>query len=130
MATKTFAYNTEPHIAEIGPHLLEFTPEVDGASFAASVDAMQGRMGSERSQEVVAALREFISGLLLPDSREEFAAVALPTRVLLELLEWVTELYGKRPTGPSSASAAPSLTDGTNGTAHSLSKGSTLGTGQ
>jgi hypothetical protein len=50
----------------------------------------------------------------------------LPLRVLMELLEWISELYGgagARPTGSSTASSSPSRRAGRRGTDSSPSKG-------
>ncbi|MFE3032916.1 hypothetical protein ACFXKY_14880 [Streptomyces canus] len=71
------------------------------------------------------------------DQAEEFAAqhegvrvadeLRLPTRVIVELLEWVVELYGggNRPTTSSSASSTPSRQAGRRGTGVSPSRAST-----
>ncbi|MDX3068383.1 hypothetical protein PV518_40565 [Streptomyces sp. ND04-05B] len=71
------------------------------------------------------------------DEAEEFAAkqkgarivdgLRLPTRVIVELLEWVVELYGggsagARPTGSSNGSATRSPSRGTPGRGSSRSK--------
>lgn len=77
------------------------------------------------------------------DQAEEYAAkhpgarivdgLRLPTRVLVELLEWVVELFGgggSRPTMSSSASATASRKAGTRGTATSPSKASTRARGR
>ncbi|MFD4314981.1 hypothetical protein [Streptomyces sp. NPDC058548] len=54
------------------------------------------------------------------------AGMRLPDRVLIELLEWVVELYGggQRPPTSSNASAPASSSPGTNGKAGSRSRGS------
>ncbi|WP_307076734.1 hypothetical protein [Streptomyces canus] len=55
-------------------------------------------------------------------------AFRLPTRVIVELLEWVVELYGgggNRPTTSSSASSTPSRQAGRRGTGVSPSRAST-----
>jgi hypothetical protein len=72
------------------------------------------------------------------DQAEEYAAqhegarvadeLRLPTRVIVELLEWVVELYGgggTRPTTSSSASSTPSRQAGRRGTGVSPSRAST-----
>ncbi|PWI06534.1 hypothetical protein DIZ27_32865 [Streptomyces sp. NWU339] len=77
------------------------------------------------------------------EEAEEYAAqrpgarvvdgLRLPTRVLVELLEWVVELFGgggSRPTMSSSASATASRKAGTRGTAVSPSKASTRARGR
>lgn len=63
-------------------------------------------------------------------------SIRLPDRVLVELMEWVVELYGSgegsgsRPTGSSSASARASSRAGTPGKGPSRSKGSTRAAGR
>ncbi|WP_406177966.1 hypothetical protein [Streptomyces canus] len=72
------------------------------------------------------------------DQAEEYAAqhdgarvtdaLRLPTRVIVEMLEWVVELYGgggNRPTTSSSASSTPSRQAGRRGTGSSPSRAST-----
>ncbi|MCX5326275.1 hypothetical protein [Streptomyces sp. NBC_00120] len=60
------------------------------------------------------------------------AGMRLPDRVLVELLEWVVELYGggQRPTGLSSGSVQASPPPGTRGRAVSPSKASTRARGR
>lgn len=52
-------------------------------------------------------------------------SLQLPLRVLMEILEWVAELYGgqQRPTGSSTGSSSPSRRGTRRGTATSPSKG-------
>ncbi|WP_086859903.1 hypothetical protein [Streptomyces milbemycinicus] len=59
-------------------------------------------------------------------------ALRLPTRVVVELLEWVVELYGggNRPTTSSSASSTPSRQAGRRSTGASPSRASTRTTGR
>lgn len=61
-------------------------------------------------------------------------AFQLPDRVLVQLLEWVVELYGagaaERPTTSSSASATPSPRAGRRGTGVSSSRASTSARGR
>jgi hypothetical protein len=53
-------------------------------------------------------MREFLDSFLLENSRPAFAALKLPNRVLVQMLEYITELYGggqgNDDTGPSSES--------------------------
>ncbi|MCX4458688.1 hypothetical protein OOK58_43035 [Streptomyces sp. NBC_01728] len=66
-------------------------------------------------------------------ARVEDKSMRLPDRVLVELLEWVTELYGggnDRPTTPSSGSSRASRRAGTPGKAPSRSKVSTRTAGR
>ncbi|MFE0545214.1 hypothetical protein [Streptomyces sp. NPDC058891] len=64
----------------------------------------------------------------LAGARVEDKSMRLPDRVLTELLEWVTELYGggdSRPTGSLSGSSRASRRAGTPSKGSSRSKGST-----
>ncbi|PWI15946.1 hypothetical protein DI272_18595 [Streptomyces sp. Act143] len=66
-------------------------------------------------------------------ARVEDKSLRLPDRVLVELLEWTTELYGggnDRPTTPSSGSSRASRRAGTPGKGSSPSKGSTRTAGR
>ncbi|MFD7964365.1 hypothetical protein ACFV5J_26565 [Streptomyces zaomyceticus] len=178
VATKKFALNTDPHVAEIGDdETLLFLPEVMGDEFldsygrlqettkaldvdlndAASVDLSQVR-GAHT------ALRLFLASLMLPESAERFArwevhaggktisshaepdeareaaegrqgakvvdaGLRLTDRVLVDLMEWVVELYGgaggRRPPTSSSDSAQASQRPGQRGRGASPSRGST-----
>lgn len=139
MARKSFALRTEPHVAEIGDVELLFRPEVMGDEFLdgyVRLREAQKRVDSEGSdlealREVSRVMREFLAGLMLPESAATFAGMRLPDRVLVELLEWTAELYGggsggDRPTGSSGGSAPRSPSPGTRGTVSSRSRASTL----
>lgn len=118
MAEKSFAINTEPHVANVGPHVLQFEPEVVGAEFAqayAGLKAAQKKIkdagddvGPDELLAVNEGMRQFLDGFLLPESSKLFATLKLPDRVLVQLLEWVAELYGggsgNAPGGSSSES--------------------------
>ncbi|MFF2612380.1 hypothetical protein [Kitasatospora sp. NPDC058046] len=170
MATKKFALNTTPHVAEVGAHTLLFQPEALGDEFLESYSRLQGTykglnldltnpaldLGQVRDATV--ALRQFLASLMLPESAEEFArwdvvvggktasshgdpaeareaadgrkgarvvdrGLRLPDRVLIELMEWVVELYGgQRPPTSSSGSATASPRPGSPGRGTSRSK--------
>lgn len=116
MAEKTFVINEDPHVANVGQHRLLFVPEVAGAAFAegyaALVEVQQkvsaGKAAKSSSTKHAKAenfdpklltelndgMRNFLSGLMLPESQELFATLMLPDRILVSLLEWVAELYG------------------------------------
>ncbi|MYR64410.1 hypothetical protein GTY54_52105 [Streptomyces sp. SID625] len=69
----------------------------------------------------------------LGGARVKDKSLRVPDRVLIELLEWTTELYGggnDRPTTPSSGSSRASRRAGTPGKASSPSKGSTRTAGR
>lgn len=134
MATKSFAINTEPHVADVGGTLLKFQPEVIGSEFAQAYSELRvvqqktsGRKASSTKHakeedvdpavlvELHQAMSGFVRGFLLPESLEAFDALRLPDRVLVQLLEWTAELYGSgagkdqsptdAPGGPSSESS-------------------------
>ncbi|MER7135407.1 hypothetical protein ABT358_02540 [Streptomyces sp. NPDC000341] len=89
MAKKTFALNTEPHVADVGGTELLFLPEVMGDEFLDAYQEMReshmrdkgvdvaGLEGSdvESLRAVASGLRTFLSRLMLPES------AALITRV-------------------------------------------------
>ena len=142
MATKKFALNTSPHVAEIGDEIkLLFRPEVVSSEFLDMYEDLQtARRDLENVDDLdagqlrtaLAAVREFLAGLMLPESAEEFVHIQLPDRVLVELLEWVMEIYGggSRPTGSSNGSSAASPPTGRRSTGNSRSRGSTPGRGR
>lgn len=68
-----------------------------------------------------------------PTARVQDKSMRIPDRVLVDLLEWVTELYGggnERPTTPSSGSSRASRRAGTPGKGSSHSKASTRTAGR
>lgn len=136
---KTFALQTEPHIADVGGTELQFRPEVLGDEFldfyspiqearqqlAASGEDMTN-VPVEQIRELNATIRNFLGQLMLPESRETFVGMRLPDRVLVELLEWSLELYGggsQRPPTSSNGSATASRPPGTRGKGASRSRG-------
>lgn len=116
MAHKVFEIRTEPHTAEIGGTELYFEAEVIGSVFATAYDALRSvqqkvnaaqggkasstkhakadQVDSSTLAELSDAMRDFVRRFLLPESVDAFDAMRLPDRVLVELLEWVAELYG------------------------------------
>lgn len=127
MARISIALNKEPHVVDVDGTELRFQPEVSGAEFAQAYARLQeaqkaaGAGGDSVSTEallaVAEALREFISDLMLPESREAFAGMRLPDRFLVKMLEFLSEQYGRgaseRPTTRSSASSRSRRTPGT-----------------
>lgn len=171
---KSFAINTEPHVADIGGNEFEFEAEIMGDEFMdayAELREQQQAMGLDLAnladadpsalRHAMRAVRLFIARQMLPESAELFTrldvvvsgktiesfndlteaeqfaeqhsgarvvdAFRLPSRVLVELLEWVVELFGggSRPTTSSSASATASRKAGTPGSDNSPSRAST-----
>lgn len=134
MASRNFAINTEPHEAVIGSTTLLFEPEVIGAEFAEAYEQLRavqqkvkGAQGGKASStkhakadtadaavlgELSQAMREFVNTFLLEESREAFASLRLPDRILVQLMEWAAELYG----GGSGGGGAEGNTDAAGGT--------------
>lgn len=104
MAIRTFAINDQPHEAKIGEHALLFQPEVVGARFAqayAGLREVQKQVtaaGDDVDPDLLTAvnteMRAFLANFMLPDSVKVFDTLELPDRVLVQLLQWVAELYG------------------------------------
>ncbi|MFG2404284.1 hypothetical protein ACGFR8_08070 [Streptomyces brevispora] len=141
MATKKFALNTDPHVAEIGEDLtLKFRPEVMGDEFLDVYEVLQEHLKAVEKDDATvdelrasnAAIRKFMSDLMLPESAAEFEKVQLPARVLGELMDWLMGVYGggERPPTSSTGSATASPPRGTRGTATSRSKASTRARGR
>lgn len=174
MAIKQISLNTEPHVAEVGPHRLLFQPEIFGDQFLDSFSRLQEvqkqfsgaeltAMSGDQVRILYQEMRAFLARLMTPESAEEFISfevvwgddrsgpyssreaaqqfadalgddakvvdrsILLPDRVLVELMEWVVELYGgagARPTGSSSGSARSSSKGGRAGKAASRSRAS------
>lgn len=125
--TRTFEIRTEPHEAVIGSDKLLFEPEVIGSEFAQAYEALKivqkkvnDAKGSKASStkpakadsldasvlsELSAAMRDFVSKFLLAESRPVFDGLRLPDRVLVQLMEYVAELYGG---GSGNAAGGPS----------------------
>lgn len=130
MASRTFAINTDPHTAVIGSTTLLFEPEVIGADFAEAYDQLRevqqmvkGATGNKASgtkhakestvdaatlTKLSEAMREFVGRFLLEESKAEFAALRLPDRILVELLEFTSELYGSGSGNPAAAGGTSS----------------------
>jgi len=173
---KSFALNTEPHVADVAGTELEFQPEVMGDDFMDAYSTLRSShqtsgvdlddldsLDPGKVRGVARGLRTFLAEMMLPDSAdlftrldvvkagkvlESFGALAdaeayagkvkgggarvvdalrLPDRVLVELLEWVVELYsgGQRPPTSSGVSATASPPRGRRGMGVSPSKAST-----
>lgn len=130
MASRTFAINTTPHEAIIGDTTLLFEPEVLGAEFAQAYDMLRtvqqkvkGAEGGKASStkhakadsvdasvlaDLSDAMRVFVATFLLDESREAFAGMRLPDRVLVQLMEYAAELYGGGSGNPDAAGGTSS----------------------
>ncbi|CAM5476693.1 MULTISPECIES: hypothetical protein [Streptomyces] len=82
---KTIALNTEPHVIAVGPHELEFQPEVYGDEFVdAYVELQEAQKAKgvdlenldgtdpEALRKTMRAVRVFLARQMLPDSAEFF----------------------------------------------------------
>lgn len=130
MATKTFEIRTDPHEAVIGSHTLLLEPEVVGAEFAQAYSAIrevQGKvkaaqagkssstkhakadgLDAEVLTELSESMRKFVRRFMLPDSQVIFDGLRLPDRVLVQLMEYVAELYGGGSGNPVAAGGTSS----------------------
>ena len=115
---RVFSIRTEPHPVQIGETVVRFQPEVNGAEFAAAYAGLTdvqkrvsksagGKASSTKHAraeveliaddliDVSEAMRTFITRFLNDDeSRKAFAEISLPDRILVELIEYIGELYG------------------------------------
>lgn len=109
MAERSFALNVTPHVAVVGPHRFEFEPESNGAEFADAYSALREaqrsitdageNVGAAELKIVSAGMRDFVTRFMLDESKALFASVTLPDRVLVQMLEFVAELYGSGSAG-------------------------------
>ncbi|WP_405759429.1 hypothetical protein OG234_13140 [Streptomyces sp. NBC_01420] len=86
MATATFAFNTEPHVATVGGTEFSFQPEVMGDEFMDAYeefrDGQKEQTGvdvedldgadAQQLRKITRALRVFLARLMLPDDAEYF----------------------------------------------------------
>lgn len=157
MATKSFSFNTAPHVTTVNGRDLLFEPEAMGDEFmdaftelkeaqAAASGIDLSTLDPAKLRGAAPGLRQFVACLMLTESAQQFLAMEIvkegevlsthanwdeaetvaeqhggahtkwampiPDRILVALMEWVTELYGgganPRPTGPSDGSAKAS----------------------
>lgn len=123
MTERVFEIRTEPHKAVIGGIAILFQAEIVGAQFAQAYnklrsvqDRVNSAKGSKASStknakaenvspellaELSAAMTDFVGGFVTPESETAFAGLRLPDRVLVELMQWVAELYGSGGGNPS-----------------------------
>lgn len=123
MATKRFALNTEPHVIEIGDDVFRLQPEVVGTEFADAYaelrviqDKVKGAKPTSQKagkaadldpatlKKLTQSMKDFTGTFMLDDeNRKRWQAARLPDRILVQVLEYVAELYG----GGSGNPAAP-----------------------
>lgn len=124
---KHFAINTEPHEVTIGDTAVYFVPEANGAGFLqayaelSATQKLHEKADDEirAATEILDAMNAFTIRFLEPDSVPVFRSLNLPSRVVIQLVEHMAELYGggseERPTGPSNGSAKRSGNPGKRG---------------
>lgn len=116
MASKVFEINETPHDVKIGGVTYLMQPEIGGAAFATRYAALcevqkQAEGNEEDPDTLIAvdtAMREFVASFMLPEGREAFLSVELPTRVLIGLIQWTAELYGGGPGNEGGGSSSGS----------------------
>lgn len=114
---RVFELRTEPHPVRVGTTVLHFEPETYGADFVEAYNDLRdaqvrvsrkaaGRKASSSKHaqdpdlnvEDVKALndtmRRFVRGFLVPESHAAFDGLKIPDRILLELIDYLAELYG------------------------------------
>ncbi len=118
MASKSFALNTEPHEATVGDLVFYFEPFVTGAEFAeayADLTAVQAKLKAAKGAkatsgkpakadntmdpkllaEVSDAMRTFILQFMVTgDQLTAFANLKVPDGLLVDVINWLAELYG------------------------------------
>lgn len=115
---RSFEIRTDPHVINVGSARLLLEAEVIGAEFASAysglkaaqrqVSAAGDDIGPDELLAVNEGMRDFLRRFMLPESKEAFDALKLPDRILVQMLEFVAELYGggsgNAPGGSSGAS--------------------------
>lgn len=123
---RVFELRTEPHKATIGNVTLLLQAEIEGARFAGAYTALQAAqrkfkptgnkatstkhakeadLNAEDLAGLSSAMRDFVGTFVMDETREAYDSLRLPDRVLVELVEWVGELYGSG-SGNGEAAAA------------------------
>lgn len=130
MASKVFEIRTKPHEAVFGDTTVFFEPEVIGAEFAAAYDklreaqkrakaaeggkasstkhAKEADVDAETLVSLSTAMREFVGSFVTTESVADFSGLRLPDRILLEMVNWVAELYGGGSGNPAAAGGTSS----------------------
>lgn len=121
MAHRKFQVPTEPHVAEVGEYEFRFVPEPASVAMLAPYERLveiysklgpSGDVPPDQVRPLVESMRELVSALMLPESQELFAKVSLSDAVVAEIMRWLMEVYGDRPTTPSSDSSPSASTNG------------------
>ena len=108
---KDFTRSEEPVTFRIGPDLFTCVPEVPFDVLMDMAELAGGMQNATRT-EMIQRVREFFSGVMEPASYDIFISrmargAKLPIGMLhfRDLLSWMLEVYGLRPTRPSESSA-------------------------
>lgn len=124
---RVFEIRTEPHRAVIGAETLLFEPEAVGAEYVTLYAELQRKQEEVSAKtaprkasstkhakpvvddlsnliELEEAMRNFLASFMLAESKLVFHQMRLPQRILIELIEWIGELYGGGSGNPDAAS--------------------------
>jgi len=106
------ATNAEAVTFRIGTDIFEAAKECP-----AGILLSMASMAQEEGGNAVAGTMDFLDSVMLPESRERFAARMrdpqnpISLKVVTELVQWLVEVYTGRPTAqPSPSPAGPSAT--------------------
>jgi len=114
--------------------LADFTFDIDGEAFTAIGTAPAGPLldvAAAHDDERIAMMMAFLDGVLVPESAERFAARLRSTdnpidaQTLGEVVEYLVEVYSRRPTQPGEPSPNGDSTTGTSLTVAAPRKAST-----
>lgn len=117
---KDFTVSEDPVTFRVAPDTFECVPEVSLDVLMEMADVAELK-GDPKSQ--VAKMLDFFDGVMTGDSYERFAARTkrgaekpIGMRHLVPILQWMMEVYGLRPTEPSTESAGGSEASDTSST--------------
>lgn len=113
MTERTFSIRTEPIPFRVGDTRLFLVPEADGADFVEAYEELrtaQARLTGRKAtsskpgkaedvsaqslRQVSTALRAFVDRFLTEDSKAVFADLKVPDRILVEITEYLAEVFG------------------------------------
>jgi len=89
---------------------------------AAGVILAIGANSEDESESSIKTIRMFFATALEPDSLDLFNEMindpnkAIPLSTLMEIINWLSEVYTARPTGETSESTSQATSDGSNST--------------
>jgi hypothetical protein len=123
---RDFSPSPEPVQFQVNDDIFECIPEIplDGLAQMAQL----AQLGSGTPGELLNKVYDFFDGVMTPDSAALFRARGristadrpnpnpIGMRAITQILPWLMEVYGLRPTQPSDESSDGSGTDDTNST--------------